>query len=107
MRLWHCKCEKFSSRAKRDDRQNEAGESLSESDGARNPHRDRERSPAFFFVPVPLGAVPAGGATLAGLRSTLMQTHVLSLGAAPPSSRACGTPTPVVPIIATPEADCP
>ena len=31
------------------DRQIEAGESLSGSDGARNPHRDRERSPAFFF----------------------------------------------------------
>jgi regulatory protein len=37
------------SRVERADRQIEAGESLSGSDGARNPHRDRERSPAFFF----------------------------------------------------------
>jgi regulatory protein len=37
-------------RLARADRQIEAGESLSESDGARNPHRDRERSPAFFFA---------------------------------------------------------
>ena len=35
-------------RLARADRQIEAGESLSGSDGARNPHRDRERSPAFF-----------------------------------------------------------
>jgi regulatory protein len=43
-------------RLKRADRQIEAGESLSESDGARNPHRDRERSPAFFCSPYPVVA---------------------------------------------------
>jgi len=44
------------SRVERADRQIEAGESLSESDGARNPHRDRERSPAFFFSPQALAS---------------------------------------------------
>jgi recombination protein RecA len=107
VRLWHCKCEKFSSRAKRDDRQNEAGESLSGSDGARNPHRDRERSPAFFYVPPSLPAGPARSAAAGGPLRRLMAARDRPLGTRQSVPPGCGAPPPALPITTTPEAACP
>lgn len=107
MRLWHCKCDNSSSRAKRDDRQNEAGESLSGSDGARNPHRDRERSPAFCFALPSLGAGSTGRAMIAGSGARLAQSAGRPAGARQAVPRGCGVPSPAMPIDTTPEAACP
>jgi hypothetical protein len=107
MRLWHCKCENFSSRAKRDDRQNEAGESLSGSDGARNPHRDRERSPAFCFALPSLGAGLTGRASSVGSSACVGPAAGRLAGALQAVPPRCGVPPPAVSIDTTPEAACP